>query len=87
MAVLVVVSVFDGAAQAFGRPIFVPSKGVAMRSFSDEINRAAPDNQMYQHPEDFELYELCEFDEESGEFTPSTCKVLMRGKEVYIAKE
>ena len=51
-------SVKDRAADAYGRPMFVPSTGVAIRSFSDEINRAADDNQLYNHPNDFDLYEF-----------------------------
>ena len=87
MSVLVVVSVMDRAVGAFGRPLFVPSVGVALRSFQDEINRQAADNQMAQHPEDFDLYELCMFDEETGRFEESTCRILARGKEVVIMRD
>lgn len=69
MAILVVVAVKDLAAQAFGRPFFVPSVGVATRSFADEVNRRADDNQMATHPADFELYEVGEFDDSNGMFT------------------
>lgn len=61
-----IVSVKDRCANAFGRPFFVPSVGLAIRSFSDEVNRSADDNQMNRHPEDFDLYELGTYDDESG---------------------
>lgn len=83
MAKIVVVAVFDSAVNAFGRPIFVPSIGVALRSFGDEVNRKAEDNQMFQHPEDFVLHYLCDFDEESGVFvTEEPRRVLARAKDV-----
>lgn len=66
-----VVAVRDSAVGAFGRPIFVPTIGAGARSFSDEVNRAGDaqnPNQMNQHPEDFELWHLAEFDEEHGCF-------------------
>lgn len=64
----IVVSVFDTAVNAFGRPFFVPTTAVALRSFTDEVNRKEPANQMYQHPADYHLYQLGHFDEEAGEF-------------------
>ena len=62
----IICSVKDRAADAFGRPLFVASKGIALRSFTDEVNRAAEDNQMYNHPDDFDLYELGTFDDSTG---------------------
>lgn len=63
-----VVSVYDRAADAFGRPIFVAALGQAIRSFQDEINRDAQDNPMSQHPDDFDLFYLGQFDDASGKF-------------------
>nr|DAI03088.1 MAG TPA: DNA binding protein [Microviridae sp.] len=80
-----VMSVKDNAAQTFGRPFFMPSTGVALRSFTDEVNRAAEDNQLYKHPEDFDLYQLGTFDDETGVFELLTFpKVFARAKEVAI---
>lgn len=84
MSKLVVLSVFDHAVQAFGRPIFVPAIGAGLRSFVDEVNRKAEDNNLYQHAEDFDLSYLADFDEERGEFTKPEggVRVLARGKDV-----
>lgn len=81
---LCVVGVFDSAVQAFGRPIFCPAIGAAVRSFTDEVNRAAPDNQMHQHPDDFVLWELAQFDEENGVFLQLDKRILARGKDVKV---
>ena len=82
---LVLCSVKDRAADAYARPMFVPSIGVAIRSFSDEINRAADDNQLYNHADDFDLYELGVFDDNSGSFELyDKPKLLSLGKQVKI---
>ncbi|ALS03706.1 VP5 [Gokushovirus WZ-2015a] len=65
---LVVVSIYDKAAEAFGRPAFVPAVGLALRSFIDECNRDAPDNSMFKYPNDYALYRLGSFDEVTGRF-------------------
>lgn len=65
----VIVSVYDRAAQAFGRPVFVQAVGAAVRSFQDEINREAPENEMNRHPDDFDLYEIGSFDDQTGELS------------------
>uniref|UniRef100_UPI004047C348 phage ORF5 protein n=1 Tax=Mariniflexile sp. TaxID=1979402 RepID=UPI004047C348 len=64
-----IVSVRDAALGAYGRPFFTMSIGQAIRSFQDEINRAAEDNNMNKHPKDFDLYSLGTFDDQSGQFT------------------
>jgi len=79
-----VLAVFDSAVQAFGQPFFVPAIGAGVRSFVDEVNRAAPDNQLANHPDDFELSYIADFDDERGEFTTPEggVRVLARGKDV-----
>jgi hypothetical protein len=65
---MTVCSVRDRGAEAFGRPFFTPAIGVAIRSFQDEVNRKVEDSQIYNHPDDFDLYELGSFDDFSGMF-------------------
>lgn len=69
---LVIVAVFDIAAESFSRPVFVTSIGEALRGFQDEVNRAAPDNTLANHPQDFQLFELGSFDTSSGLFDTLT---------------
>ncbi|WNK13673.1 MAG: nonstructural protein [Microvirus sp.] len=68
MSIKNVCSVFDSASRLFGQPFFVPALGSAMRAVGDEVNRAAADNSLYQHPEDFELYHVADFDDVHGKF-------------------
>ena len=61
MAQKAIVCVKDGALGAFLPPFFVPSIGVAVRHFGDEVhNKESP---MFAHPEDYELYHLGQFDD------------------------
>lgn len=64
---LQIVALRDLAADAFGVPNFVPSLGTAIRSFGDEVGRAAPDNMLHKHPEHFELYHLGVYDDQNAQ--------------------
>jgi hypothetical protein len=82
---MVVVSIKDTAADAFGRPAYVASEGVAVRQFQDEVNRNAEDNQLYRHPDDFHLFYLGLFDDATGKFELLEIpKLVARAKEVMI---
>lgn len=70
MAIKCVMSVYDLASNLYGQPFFVPAVAAAIRSVGDETNRAAADNALYQHPEDFEVFQLCCFDDVTGQFHP-----------------
>lgn len=80
----VVCAVFDAAVQVYGQPFFVRAMGEAMRSFADEVNRKAADNNLAMHPEDFHLSVLAVFDDETGQFSvpDEGIRVLSRGKDV-----
>ena len=81
----VIVSVKDSAAEAFGRPMYLQSIGVAIRSFTDEVNREDKDNQLFNHPDDFDLYELGVFDDSIGKYElRDNPTVIVRGKDVKI---
>jgi hypothetical protein len=82
----IIVSVKDSAAQAFGRPIFVPSTAVAVRSFRDEINRKDSTEDMAKHPEDFELYELGSFDDSNGVIVVIEPRLVARAKDLHESK-
>ena len=79
---LFVVCVKDRAAEVFNRPFFVPHRNVAIRDFTDEVNRVAADNQLNKHPDDFDLYLLGEFNDNTGEFSISFPQILVRAKDV-----
>lgn len=60
----VLVSVLDLKAEFFGKPFAARTPGEAIRIFTDGIN----DNQttLHQHPEDFALYHLADYDDQTG---------------------
>lgn len=80
--ILHIFAVKDRAADAFMRPIFSPSMGLAIRSFHDEINRASEDNSLYKHPDDYDLYHLGNWDDATGHFTQ-----LPGPKQISIGKQ
>jgi hypothetical protein len=63
-----IIAVHDQASKAYGQPIFAPAIGVAIRSFTDEVNNNHEHNQMYKHPSDFTLFDLGLYDDNTGEF-------------------
>lgn len=63
---LLLVSLFDRGVQAYGRPFYVPHVNAALRSLTDEVNNAQSD--LFKHPDDFDLYELGEFDDSDASF-------------------
>ena len=80
-----VMSIFDRKVGSYGRPIFCRALGEGMRIFRDEVNRPAEDNILFKHPEDFDLYHVGSFDEESGKLLPIVPVMLDTG--VSSAKE
>ena len=82
-----VVSIRDRASDLYSAPIFVASLGAAIRSFGDEVNRKAENNQLNSHPEDFDLYLIGEWNDESAAFGGGNIvKQIAIGKD-YKAKE
>lgn len=80
---LIVCSVFDSAVQLYGRPIFFRARAEAVRSFTAEVNRGGADNVLSQHPDDYALFQLGEFSEETGLFVQVGPALIVRGKDVY----
>ena len=60
-----IVAIRDRAADAFQQPFYVPALGQAIRAFQDGINK---DEQMMKHPDDFDLYHLGYYDDQTGQF-------------------
>ena len=69
---LQIFAVRDRKTDQFANPMFLISKGHAVRHFADEINRKDENNILWKHPEDFELYELGSYNTETGIFDTGT---------------
>jgi len=78
-----VYSVLDAAAGAYASPWIVPHAGVALRAFTDEVNRNVEKNNLYHHSEDFSLWELGEFDDTNAKFNLyDTPKLMAQAKQL-----
>lgn len=77
-----VLAVRDRALDAFMQPFFVQSIGLGVRSFSDEVNRNSPDSPIFKHPEDFDLYEIGEYDDHEGSLISVPPRQIAVGKDV-----
>lgn len=71
----------DITANVFGQPNFVASVGGAIRGFADQVNDPKRDTVVSQHPEDFELYKLGTYDDETATF-----ELLTRPEQVATGK-
>lgn len=76
MAILHIFSLYDSKAGAFLRPFFAQNTQVAERALSDAVNN--PQETVARHPEDFCLFKLGTFDEESGELVPEAAPEAVR---------
>lgn len=85
MSLLYVCTVKDRALDAFGRPFFVPSVGVAERSFMDELRN--PESELAKHPEDYDLYLLGTYDDATGLFNCSHPTLMLRAQDCAPRKE
>lgn len=68
MTKLFVCAVRDIKADMYGQPFFQVSLGMALRSFSDSVNRPDENSLLFKHPADFELYHLGSFDDQTATF-------------------
>ncbi len=65
--ILLAFSIFDAAAVAYLPPMFLATKGMAIRSFSDAINEEG--HMFGLHAEDYTLFHIGSFDQGSGKFS------------------
>lgn len=77
-----VFAVRDRAADVFGVPMFLTAVGIAIRGFSDEVNRVDANNQLNKHPEDFDLYHLGTYEDAHGTFN-----LLPAPRQIAIGKD
>lgn len=80
-----IVAVQDAKASAFLTPVFFANVGQAIRLFGDVC--AQKDSSFYVHPEDYALYKLGEYNDNSGIITPlHTPEYLSRATDFVSAK-
>ena len=59
-------AIFDHKAGVYNTPFFMRTKGEALRGFMDLVSD--PQTSIAKYPEDFSLFQLSSFVEQSGEF-------------------
>jgi len=64
MAVQRIYTIYDSKVAAFLRPFFCRSDAEAIRAFTDTVTD--PGSLLNKHPEDFSLFVVGDFDEETG---------------------
>ena len=84
---LEIFAIRDNATGMYGTPMFLTTKGQAIRGFSDEVNRQDKDNMLNKHPEDFEMHHLGSFETDTGVINAITPKQVMTAKEVTAPKQ
>lgn len=58
-------AIYDNKAQAFMQPFYATNVGLALRIFADNV--ANPESIMHKHPNDFVIYQVGSFDDQTGE--------------------
>lgn len=83
----IIIAIKDTAVQAFGQPQTMRSQGEALRSFQDLVNDPAKENAIAAHPEDYELYKLAEYNDQTGKITATaTPELITRARDVLIKR-
>lgn len=77
---LQIVTIYDRATEAYGRPVFVNHTGEALRSFMDEANN--PQSEIGKHPNDYELFAVGVYDTDTAAFTQNTSERLARASDM-----
>lgn len=58
-------TIYDQAAKAYMKPIFLNTDGMAIRAFQDAVNSDTPSD-ISQHPEQFTMFKIGEYDDQKG---------------------
>lgn len=78
-------AIYDQKLEAYNRPFFLISDGVAIRAFQDEINNK--ESELSKHPDDYELYKIGEYNEETGEINPNLPQLIASGRALVYREE
>lgn len=68
----IIVAVRDVKAEVYAQPFCVVNSATAIRSFSDQVNNQDPKNMWNQHPQDFSLYQIGTYEDNTGLIEPIT---------------
>lgn len=84
---LLAVSIRDRKSEFFNSPFFVPNEAVAVRTFTQEVNRADDKNMLFTAAEDFELYVVGVFDDATGFLSPEMHEGNVRPRCIVVGSD
>jgi hypothetical protein len=73
-----VYAIYDNAIQAFAQPFFMQTDGLAVRAFQDMVN-AQEENNISLHPDQFTLFKLSQYEDQTGAFIQTEPESLGNG--------
>lgn len=80
-------TVKDRALDIYNLPFTMNTAAQAVRSFTDEINGDKTRSQVAQHPDDYDLYIIGEYDEQTAAVLPlQPIEMIVRGKDLIRAQ-
>lgn len=82
---LLLFAFFDQKAEAYLAPFTAPTRGHALRSFSDAVNDET--TLFHRHAEDFFLFEIGSFDLQDGKFEQAATGNVALGNGVRFRKK
>ena len=77
--------VYDVKSETYTAPTVNPARGQAIRSFSDAVNGGQ--GVISEHPGDFTLFEIGDFDPYTGEVTIKPKEAVANGLDLLITDE
>lgn len=80
---LQILAIHDKAANMYMAPSFNTSLGSGVRAFTDQVNTENRENTMNQHPGDFSLWHLGEYDTDTAVITAMTRRCICSAETVY----
>nr|QJB19269.1 MAG: nonstructural protein [Microvirus sp.] len=72
-----VFAIYDDKAKAYLPPFIMPETGQAVRLFTDAVNN--PQTQYFKHPADYTMFQIGEFDDNTGVLKPGGTHELVCG--------
>ncbi|WNK13736.1 MAG: nonstructural protein [Microvirus sp.] len=66
-----VFAIKDRAVNNYGEPMAMPSEQHAVRWFRDIVNSDPKDSAIARHPDDYDLYQVGEYNEETAALVPN----------------
>jgi len=82
---LKVYTIYDSKIQTYMRPFFLQANGAARRAFEDLVNDKS--TEISRHPEDYTLFELATFDDQTGVFENANAPTSLGLAQEYIREE